>query len=324
MVPNATHPEDRRARSQWRDGCGLGGRIRLRRHPHHDARSHAREGRSRPNEGRADGQGQRSRRSRSPSARTTTTSRASPPRPTSSSRRSPRISTTKRQVFALIDRVRAPGSIVATVSSGLSIAAMCAGQSDDFRKHFLGIHLFNPPTIIARLRADPARRAPTPASSRRVKQILESDARPRRRRVRRHAGVRGKPHRLQGAQRGRAARRGARRRVHGPARRLAHRPRALAARDDRSRRLGRPQGDRRQPPPRPRATSATRTFELPAYMQRGIERGHLGRKTRDKGGFFRVEGKGADAEHVRARSGHRRLSPARGGRSRRCRRSSSA
>ena len=56
---------------------------------------------------------------------------------------------TKRKVFALVDHVRAPGSIVATVSSGLSIAAMCAGQSDDFRRHFLGIHLFNPPTVIA-------------------------------------------------------------------------------------------------------------------------------------------------------------------------------
>jgi hypothetical protein len=38
-------------------------------------------------------------------------------------------------------------------------------------------------------------------------------------------------------------------------------------------------------------------FVLPAYMARGIERGHLGRKTRDKGGFFRVDGKGPDAMH---------------------------
>jgi len=38
-------------------------------------------------------------------------------------------------------------------------------------------------------------------------------------------------------------------------------------------------------------------FALPAYMTRGIERGHLGRKTKDKGGFFRMEGKGADAVH---------------------------
>jgi hypothetical protein len=33
------------------------------------------------------------------------------------------------------------------------------------------------------------------------------------------------------------------------------------------------------------------------YMQRGIERGHLGRKTKDKGGFFRMEGKGDTAKH---------------------------
>jgi 3-hydroxyacyl-CoA dehydrogenase len=39
------------------------------------------------------------------------------------------------------------------------------------------------------------------------------------------------------------------------------------------------------------------TFALPAYMTRGIERGHLGRKTKDKGGFFRMEGKGPDAVH---------------------------
>jgi hypothetical protein len=30
-------------------------------------------------------------------------------------------------------------------------------------------------------------------------------------------------------------------------------------------------------------------------MERGIERGHLGRKTRDKGGFFRLDGKGPGA-----------------------------
>jgi 3-hydroxyacyl-CoA dehydrogenase len=56
-------------------------------------------------------------------------------------------------------------------------------------------------------------------------------------------------------------------------------------------------------------------FRLPAYMQRGIERGHLGRKTREAGGFFRLErrsredqddrrerealeGKGHDARHL--------------------------
>lgn len=47
-----------------------------------------------------------------------------------------------------IDRARSPGSVVATVSSGLSIAKMCEGRSPDFRKHFLGMHLFNPPHVI--------------------------------------------------------------------------------------------------------------------------------------------------------------------------------
>src|SRR5687768_7759959 len=44
----------------------------------------------------------------------------------------------KRTSFARVDRARKPDAIVGTVSSGLSIAAMCAGQSDGFRKHFLG------------------------------------------------------------------------------------------------------------------------------------------------------------------------------------------
>src|SRR5262245_168419 len=55
---------------------------------------------------------------------------------------------TKREVFALIDKVRSPSSIVATVSWGLSIAKMCEGTSADFRRNFLGVHLFNPPTAI--------------------------------------------------------------------------------------------------------------------------------------------------------------------------------
>jgi 3-hydroxyacyl-CoA dehydrogenase len=55
---------------------------------------------------------------------------------------------TKRTFFARVDRARKPDAIVATVSSGLSIAAMCAGQSEGFKKNFLGIHFFNPPTMI--------------------------------------------------------------------------------------------------------------------------------------------------------------------------------
>jgi 3-hydroxyacyl-CoA dehydrogenase len=54
----------------------------------------------------------------------------------------------KKQFFARIDKCRRPDSIVATVSSGLSIAAMARGRSDSFRRNFLGMHLFNPPHVI--------------------------------------------------------------------------------------------------------------------------------------------------------------------------------
>ncbi len=55
---------------------------------------------------------------------------------------------TKRAMFAVIDRLRTPETIVATVSSGLSIATICAERSASFRRSFLAIHFFNPPTVI--------------------------------------------------------------------------------------------------------------------------------------------------------------------------------
>lgn len=54
----------------------------------------------------------------------------------------------KKTFFERVDKVRRPDSIVATVSSGLSITEMAAGRSDSFRKNFLGIHLFNPANVI--------------------------------------------------------------------------------------------------------------------------------------------------------------------------------
>jgi len=54
----------------------------------------------------------------------------------------------KQGYFERIDAARKLGSIVATVSSGLSIAAMTRGRSEDFARNFLGIHFFNPPNVI--------------------------------------------------------------------------------------------------------------------------------------------------------------------------------
>jgi len=61
----------------------------------------------------------------------------------------------KRHFFELIDRHRRAGTVVASGSSGLSIAEMARGHSDSFRKNFLGIHLFNPPQLIVGTEAIP-------------------------------------------------------------------------------------------------------------------------------------------------------------------------
>lgn len=54
----------------------------------------------------------------------------------------------KRAIFAEVDAHRPPDSIIATVSSGLSIREMCEGRSDSFKRHFIGIHLYNPPHVM--------------------------------------------------------------------------------------------------------------------------------------------------------------------------------
>jgi 3-hydroxyacyl-CoA dehydrogenase len=54
----------------------------------------------------------------------------------------------KQEMFAKVDAVRREDSIVATVTSGLSINKLAAGCSASFRKNFLGLHFFNPPNVI--------------------------------------------------------------------------------------------------------------------------------------------------------------------------------
>jgi 3-hydroxyacyl-CoA dehydrogenase len=191
--------------------------------------------------------------------------------------------------------VRAPGSIVATVSSGLSIASMCADRSEDFRRHFLGVHLFNPPTIITGTEiiphADTERSvveqmrnvleatfgrvviecADTPAfaGNRIGFKLLNEIAQ-----LAEEHGV-AYMDQLVGSHTGRA---------------LA----PLATIDLVGWDVHKAIVDNLHASTRDEAHAC---FVLPAYMARGIERGHLGRKTRDKGGFFRIDGKGADAVH---------------------------
>ena len=54
----------------------------------------------------------------------------------------------KRQLMARIEQVRKPGSIVTSNTSGIPIASIAEGRSDDFRAHFFGTHFFNPPRYL--------------------------------------------------------------------------------------------------------------------------------------------------------------------------------
>jgi len=62
---------------------------------------------------------------------------------------------TKRELLARVERVRKPGSIVSSNTSGLPIASLAEGLSADFRAHFLGTHFFNPPRYMKLLEVIP-------------------------------------------------------------------------------------------------------------------------------------------------------------------------
>ena len=202
----------------------------------------------------------------------------------------------KKTFFAKVDKCRRPDSIVATVSSGLSIAEMAHGRSESFRRNFLGIHLFNPPHVIVGTEVIPhagTDRKLVPE----VVRLLET-------RFGRVAIVTDDKPAFCGNRIGF--------KVLNEVAQLAE-EHGVAFMDQ----LVGSHTGRALPP---LATIdlvgwdvhkaivdnlyanthdiAHKQFRLPAYMQRGIDRGHLGRKTRDKGGFFRLEGRGASARQL--------------------------
>lgn len=61
----------------------------------------------------------------------------------------------KKQVFEKVDQFRKPGSIISSNTSGISVEAMVEGRSEDFQKHFLGTHFFNPPRYLKLLEVIP-------------------------------------------------------------------------------------------------------------------------------------------------------------------------
>ncbi|MFN5307565.1 MAG: 3-hydroxyacyl-CoA dehydrogenase NAD-binding domain-containing protein [Bacteroidota bacterium] len=61
----------------------------------------------------------------------------------------------KKQLLEKVEQLRKPGSIISSNTSGIPIKLMNEGRSEDFRKHFLGTHFFNPPRYLALLEIIP-------------------------------------------------------------------------------------------------------------------------------------------------------------------------
>jgi 3-hydroxyacyl-CoA dehydrogenase len=61
----------------------------------------------------------------------------------------------KRTLLERVETVRRAGTIVSSNTSGIPIAALADGRSDDFRRHWLGTHFFNPPRYLRLLEIIP-------------------------------------------------------------------------------------------------------------------------------------------------------------------------
>jgi 3-hydroxyacyl-CoA dehydrogenase len=51
----------------------------------------------------------------------------------------------KHKLFTEVEKHRKPEAVIASNTSGIPIDSIAAPFSDDFKKHFLGVHFFNPP-----------------------------------------------------------------------------------------------------------------------------------------------------------------------------------
>ena len=62
----------------------------------------------------------------------------------------------KRALLSRVEPLRRPGTIVSTNTSGIPIAQLAEGRSDEFRAHWLGTHFFNPPRYLHLLEIIPS------------------------------------------------------------------------------------------------------------------------------------------------------------------------
>lgn len=63
----------------------------------------------------------------------------------------------KRSLLRRVEPLRGPKAIVSSNTSGISIARIAEGFSEDFRRHWLGTHFFNPPRYMRLLEVIPTR-----------------------------------------------------------------------------------------------------------------------------------------------------------------------
>jgi 3-hydroxyacyl-CoA dehydrogenase len=54
----------------------------------------------------------------------------------------------KRELLARVEKVVGPDAVVSSNTSGLPLASLAEGRSEDFRRRFLGTHFFNPPRYL--------------------------------------------------------------------------------------------------------------------------------------------------------------------------------
>lgn len=65
----------------------------------------------------------------------------------------------KRELLKKVDAVRKPGTIITTNTSGLPVALISEGFSEDFRRNWFGTHFFNPPRYMRLLEIIPTPQA---------------------------------------------------------------------------------------------------------------------------------------------------------------------
>jgi len=74
----------------------------------------------------------------------------------------------KRSLLKKVEAVRKPGTIVTTNTSGLPVAKIAEGFSEDFRRSWFGTHFFNPPRYMRLMEI-----IPTPDADRKLMEAVE-------------------------------------------------------------------------------------------------------------------------------------------------------